>query len=309
MSLISRRRLGALTALAGLGVVAAGCSTGNPLGTASSTASSTASGAALVIGSQQYYSNEIIAELYAQALESVGFQVTRQYQIGQREIYLPELEAGKIDVIPEYSGNLLQYYDKSATATDADQIATALAQALPTGLRALTAAAASDQDSYTVTKAFADQYGLAAIGDLTKAPPPLKIAANSEFATRPYGPDGVKQVYGVDLQLVPVEDSGGPLTLRALTDGTVQIADLYTADPSIAKNGLVILSDPKNLILPQNVTPIVSTKVNTSAAAAIEAVNGQLSVADLQQLNARSVDEQAKSADIASAWLKSKGLV
>ena len=309
MSLISRRRLGALTALAGLGVVAAGCSTGNPLGTASSTASSTASGAALVIGSQQYSSNEIIAELYAQALESVGFQVTRQYQIGQREIYLPELEAGKIDVIPEYSGNLLQYYDKSATATDADQIATALAQALPTGLRALTAAAASDQDSYTVTKAFADQYGLAAIGDLTKAPQPLKIAANSEFATRPYGPDGVKQVYGVDLQLVPVEDSGGPLTLRALTDGTVQIADLYTADPSIAKNGLVILSDPKNLILPQNVTPIVSTKVNTSAAAAIEAVNGQLSVADLQQLNARSVDEQAKSADIASAWLKSKGLV
>ena len=309
MSLISRRRLGALTALAGLGVVAAGCSTGNPLGTASSTASSTASGAALVIGSQQYYSNEIIAELYAQALESVGFQVTRQYQIGQREIYLPELEAGKIDVIPEYSGNLLQYYDKSATATDADQIATALAQALPTGLRALTAAAASDQDSYTVTTAFADQYGLAAIGDLTKAPQPLKIAANSEFATRPYGPDGVKQVYGVDLQLVPVEDSGGPLTLRALTDGTVQIADLYTADPSIAKNGLVILSDPKNLILPQNVTPIVSTKVNTSAAAAIEAVNGQLSVADLQQLNARSVDEQAKSADIASAWLKSKGLV
>ena len=262
-----------------------------------------------MIGSQQYSSNEIIAELYAQALESVGFQVTRQYQIGQREIYLPELEAGKIDVIPEYSGNLLQYYDKSATATDADQIATALAQALPTGLRALTAAAASDQDSYTVTKAFADQYGLAAIGDLTKAPQPLKIAANSEFATRPYGPDGVKQVYGVDLQLVPVEDSGGPLTLRALTDGTVQIADLYTADPSIAKNGLVILSDPKNLILPQNVTPIVSTKVNTSAAAAIEAVNGQLSVADLQQLNARSVDEQAKSADIASAWLKSKGLV
>jgi osmoprotectant transport system substrate-binding protein len=234
------------------------------LGTASSTASSTASGAALVIGSQQYYSNEIIAELYAQALESVGFTVTRQYQIGQREIYLPELEAGKIDVIPEYSGNLLQYYDKSATATDAGQIATALAQALPTGLRALTAAAASDQDSYTVTKAFADQYGLAAIGDLTKAPQPLKIAANSEFATRPYGPDGVKQAYGVDLQLVPVEDSGGPLTLRALTDGTVQIADLYTADPSIAKNGLVILSDPKNLILPQNVTPIVSTKVDAS---------------------------------------------
>ncbi|RXW31793.1 ABC transporter substrate-binding protein [Propioniciclava flava] len=309
MSPISRRRLGALTALAGLGVVAAGCSTGNPLAPSSAPATGKGSGATVVIGSQQYYSNEIIAELYAQALEASGFTVTRQYQIGQREIYLPELEAGKIDVIPEYSGNLLQYYDKKATATDAAQIATALGQALPKGLRALTAAAASDQDSYTVTKALADQYGLAAIADLTKAPQPVKIAANSEFATRPYGPAGVKTAYGVDLQLVPVEDSGGPLTLRALTDGTVQVADLYTADPSIAKNNLVILSDPKNLILPQNVTPIVSAKVDAKAAAAIEAVNSQLSVADLQQLNARSVDEQAKSADIASAWLKSKGLV
>jgi hypothetical protein len=44
---------------------------------------------------------------------------------------------------------------------------------------------------------------------------------------------------------VPVEDSGGPLTLRALTDGTVQVADLYTADPAIAKNGFVDLEDPE----------------------------------------------------------------
>ena len=311
MSPISRRRLGALAALSGLGAIAAGCSSSNPLGTSTPAAPGTAGSAAagtLVVGSQQYYSNEIVAELYAQMLEASGFTVTRQYQIGQREIYLPELESGKIDVIPEYSGNLMQYYDKGATATDPAQIVETINKSLPQGLRALKPAEASDQDSYTVTKAFADQYGLVSIGDLAKAPQPLKLAANSEFATRPYGPEGAKAAYGVTIELVPVEDSGGPLTLRALTDGTVQIADLYTADPSIAKNNLVILQDPKHLILPQNITPVVSEKVDDKAAAAIDKVDAQLTVKDLQELNAQSVDKQAKSAEIASAWLKEKGL-
>lgn len=313
MSAISRRRLGALVGLGGLAVLT-GCSTSDPLQTPAAPAASGApatgaatGGGTLVVGSQQYYSNEIIAELYAQALEKAGYTVTRQYQIGQREVYLKELESGKVDVLPEYSGNLLQYYDKATTATDA-AIAAALPTKLPQGLRALEAAAASDQDSVTVTRQFADTHGLKAIGDLTKAPQPLKIAANSEFATRPYGPKGLKEAYGIDVTLVPVEDSGGPLTAKALKDGTVQLADLYTADPTIAKEGFVILDDPKHLILPQNVTPLVTAKVDAKAAAAIEAVNAKLSVAALQALNAQSVAEQKKSADIAKAWLAEQGL-
>lgn len=306
MSPISRRRLAALAAVGGFGILT-GCASDDPLGT-SSAATGGGSSTSLVVGSQQYYSNEIIAELYAQMLEAAGYQVTRQYQIGQREIYLPELEAGKIDVIPEYGGNLMQYYDKQAAVTDPTEITATLARVLPAGLRALKAAAASDQDSYTVTPAFAQQHGLTSIADLTKAPQPLKLAANSEFASRPYGPAGVQRSYGVVIELLPVEDSGGPLTLRALTDGTVQVADLYTSDPAIAKNNLVILTDPKHLILPQNVTPVVSKKVDDKAAEAIGAVNAKLLVADLQALNAQSVDEQAKSSDIAAAWLKAKGL-
>lgn len=306
MSAISRRRLVGLAALGGVGVLA-GCSTSNPLQSAAP-GTSPGGGGTLVVGSQQYYSNEIVAELYAQALEKAGFTVTRQFQIGQREVYLPELEASKVDVIPEYTGNLLQYYDKEAKVTDAASVTEALAQALPSGLRVLKAAEASDQDSYTVTRAFADEHGLASIADLAKAPQPVKLAANSEFATRPYGPAGAKEAYGVDIELVPVEDSGGPLTVRALKDGTVSVADLYTADPTIAKEGFVILDDPKAMILPQNVVPLVSQKVDATAAAAIEAVNAKLSVAELQKLNARSVDEQARSADIAKDWLAAQGL-
>ncbi|MGA4670146.1 ABC transporter substrate-binding protein [Propionibacteriaceae bacterium Y1923] len=290
--------------LAGLAVLA-GCSSSDPL---SSDPSSSGPAGALVVGSQAYYSNEIIAELYAQSLEKLGLSVTRQYNIGQREVYLPEIQSGKIDVFPEYNGNLLQYLDKESTAADTASIQAALTAALGDGLRVLDPADASDQDSYTVTRAFADQHGLVSIADLTKVGGTIKIAANSEFSARPYGPAGLKETYGVDAEVVPVEDSGGPLTVKALLDGDVQVADIYTADPVIAKEDLVVLEDPQNLILPQNVVPVVSSKVDEAAAEAIAKVNAALSATELQKLNARSVDEKLGSDQVARDWLAEQGL-
>lgn len=313
----------ALTRIALLAAAAAlaltGCASSNPLGSDSPAASpssapsgpseSSAPKSTLVVGSQAYYSNEIIAELYSQALEHAGYTVDRQFQIGQREAYLPELTAGKIDVFPEYSGNLLQYLDKDTTATSGEEVLAALPAALPQGLRPLTASAATDQDSYNVTKEFAAEHQLASLEDLAKVSGPIKVAANSEFATRPYGPPGLKKFYGIDVEVVPVEDSGGPLTVKALLDGTVQAADIYSADPSIAANGFVTLSDPKNMILPQNVVPIVSAKVDDTAAAAIDAVDAKLTAAELSALNQRSVSEQAAAKVIAKDWLTAQGLL
>ena len=261
-----------------------------------------------MIGSQQYYSNEIIAELYAQALESRGWTIERSYQIGQREIYLPELASGRIDLVPEYLGNLLQYYDKEATAKTPQQITAALRDKVPAGLMVLEPAAASDQDSYNVTAATAQKHGLKSIADLKKLGS-VKVAGNSELTKRPYGPAGLKSVYGVDATVLPVEDSGGPLTVKALVDGKVQVADIYSADPSIKARELVTLADPENLVLPQNVVPVVSPRVGADAGSVITLVNSRLTTDELVQLNAQSVAEQKSSAVIAKAWLAKEGIV
>lgn len=307
----TRRSALALAAVAALALT--GCGSSDPLGdgdAAPGSPAGTAGGAGdtLVIGSQQYYSNEIIAELYAQALEAEGHTVQREYQIGQREVYLPEVESGAIDVMPEYSGNLLQYYDAEATATSPEDVHAALAEVLPEGLRPLEPAEATDQDSYNVTREFAEEHSLTSLADLQDVDGPLRVAANSEFETRPYGPEGLQEVYGVDVTVVPVEDSGGPLTVKALVDGDVQLADIYSADPAIETEGLVTLEDPENLILPQNVTPVVSDAVDEEAAAVIEEVNAQLTAEELIGLNRQSVEEQASSADIAEEWLAEQGL-
>lgn len=289
----------------------AACSSSDPVGSSAPEppASTAAATDAIVVGSQQYYSNEIIAELYAQALEAEGYAVDRQYQIGQREVYLPEMEAGRIDLLPEYNGNLLQYYVADAATGSPDEVTAALAEALPAGLRALDHSEATDQDSYTVTQATADEFGLVTIADLAKLPQPISIAANSEFATRPYGIPGLAEVYGVQATLVPIEDSGSALTVKALIDGQVQVADIYTASPAIKTNNLVSLSDPEALILPQNVVPVVSDAVDDAAAAVINKVTAALTMADLIALNERSVTEQLPSAQLASDWLGEKGLV
>ena len=283
------------------------------------------SGGPIIIGSQQYYSNEIIAELYAQMMEKTGLTVTREYQIGQREVYLPELEAGKIHVIPEYGGNLLEYYNKtsasgsptaattaataSRTAGDTASIQDTLLRTLPHSLTVLNPAEATDQDSLTVTKATAQAHSLTSIGDLASLGRSVTIAANSEFTTRPYGPKGLKAVYGVDASVTPVEDSGGPLTVKALTDGTVDVADIYSSDPAIGAKDLVILSDPQMLILPQNVTPLVSASLPAIAATAINRVSALLTPDELRSLNQRSTGEKLSSKTIATDWLTSKKLL
>ena len=297
-----KRSLMTLAAAAASTLVLAACGSAQSFDGGSSPSST------IVVGSQDYYSNEIIAEVYAQALENAGYTVDRQMRIGQREVYMPEIEAGSIDVFPEYTGNLLQYLDSNATARSADEVYTALTGALPQGLRALDQAPATDQDSYVVTAEFAQEHSLASIGDLAGAGP-VTLGGNSELAPRPYGPAGLSQTYGVTVAFTPIEDSGGPLTVKALRDGDIQLANIYSSDPALADGTVTVLQDPKGLFLASHVVPLASARVDDAAAAVINRVSGALEPSDLVEMNRASTREQKSASTIARDWLASKGLV
>jgi osmoprotectant transport system substrate-binding protein len=282
------------------------CSTTDPL---TETTQSIGDGAPIVVGSQDYYSNEIVAELYAQALESKGYPVDRQFRIGQREVCLPEIESGTIDLFPEYSGPLLQYWQPETTARRAQDVYTALEHVLPQGLRVLEQSRATDQDAYAVTRPFAQEWDLTSIADLSRVTVPLTIGGNSEGETRPNGPNGLKNSYGVDVTFTPIEDGGGPLTVASLKDGAIQLAIVYTADPSISKNDLVILDDPAGLFLASHVVPLASEKIDDRAAAVINEVSAALTPEALIGLNARSVDEQLPADRVAGDWLSAHHLI
>jgi osmoprotectant transport system substrate-binding protein len=285
-------------------IVLTGCSTSDPLNTAG-----TNSKEAFVVGSQDYYSNEIIAETYAQALEAAGYPVERQLRIGQREAYLPEIEAGQIDLFPEYTGPALQHWQPETTARLADAVYAQLQEAVPENLRVLDQSPATDQDAYVVTREFADRWDLTTIADLAKVNEPLTLGGNSEGETRPNGPRGLKDKYGVDVAFTPIEDGGGPLTVKALQDNDVQLAIIYTADPSIQKNDLVVLQDPEGLFLASNVVPVASDDINAEAATLINKISSAMTAEELVALNTRSVDEKLPAATIAKDWLTAKSLI
>ncbi|MCK2023268.1 ABC transporter substrate-binding protein [Microbacterium sp. kSW2-24] len=300
-----KRSVLAVGLVAAAALTLSACGGSNPLDEPSDSAGS-GSGDTIVVGSQAYYSNEIIAEIYAQALSNAGFDVETQLNIGQRDAYMPEVESGAINVFPEYTGSLLEYLSKDGVdVTSPDDVYAALQDALPDSLTALDFAEASDQDTYTVLKSFADEYGITSIADLSKAPSPVTIGAAPEFEQRPYSPSAAKDVYGVDLQF----SATGPSTLESLLAGEIQVADIYTADPAFETEDIVALEDPENLIISSNVVPIVSSDIADEVSDVLNEVSAKLTAEELVSLNVLSTVDQQSSKDIAKKWLEDQGLI
>ncbi|WP_341954510.1 ABC transporter substrate-binding protein [Salinibacterium sp. TMP30] len=294
-------RLALGAAVVGAALALSGCASGDPLATGSGDENT--NNETIVVGSQAYYSNEIIAEIYAQALENAGFDVERQFQIGQRDAYLPALESGEVDVFPEYTGNLLQFYSPDTTATASEDVYAELADALPEGLTVLDQASATDQDSYNVTADFASANSLVTLADLAGLSD-LKLGGNAELEERPYGPAGLQDVYGATVSFTATGDT----TVDALVAGTINIANVYSADPRIQTENLVSLTDPEGLFLASNVVPLVNADIADSIADVINAVSAKLTPEGLVALNVQSTVDKMSSDDIASAWLSENGL-
>jgi osmoprotectant transport system substrate-binding protein len=297
----NKGRLAVGAAAVGAALALSGCASGDPLDTGTGDAS--ANSETIVVGSQAYYSNEIIAEIYAQALENAGFEVERQFQIGQRDAYLTAIESGEVDLFPEYTGNLLQFYSPDTTATTADDVYVELADALPEGLTVLDQASATDQDSYNVTADFASANSLVSLSDLAGVSD-LKLGGNAELEERPYGPAGLQDAYGATVTFTATGDT----TVDALVAGTINIANVYSADPRIQTENLVTLTDPEGLFLASNVVPLVNADIAASIADVINAVSAKLTPEGLVALNVHSTVDKMSSDDIARAWLSENGL-
>lgn len=301
---LSRRTgLAMLTGLS-LALVTA-CGSGDPLAQPDQGGSDTGT---IVVGSQAYYSNAIIAEVYAQALENAGYTVQRQFQIGQRDAYLQAMESGEVDVLPEYTGNLLQFYAPDTAARGPEDVAAALPEVLPDGLAVLDYAEAQDADSYNVTAEFSKKNDITSLADLSEYDGTITIGGNAELKSRPYGPKGLKEFYGVDVKFVAIGDSGGPLTKDAIRDGTITMGDIYTADPALASGDFVTLDDPKNMILAQNVIPLVNADLSEELAEVLNPISAALTTEELIQMNAASVEDKKDAATIAENWLSDQDL-
>ncbi|WP_253811554.1 ABC transporter substrate-binding protein [Nocardia amikacinitolerans] len=270
-------------------------------------------GEGLIVGSANFPESETVAHVYAEVLRINGFQVDTRLNIGSREAYIPALRQCAISVIPEYTGNLLQYLDKDSTATSAADVEAALAGVLGDQLATAAPAPGEDSDAVVVTKATAERWNLRTIADLAAHSAEVKFGAPAEFQERQGGLPGLKENYGLDIaanNFVPIADGGGPATVRALLEGQVTAANIFTTSPAIAENDLVVLEDPKHNFPAQNVIPLFnSAKKSDKAVAALNAVSAKLTTEELIELNeAVSGSSKTEPATAAKAWVAAQGL-
>jgi osmoprotectant transport system substrate-binding protein len=302
-----RSQLVVVCALA-LGLLLAACGSSNPLG------GGPISGdlKSITVGSADFPESKIIAEIYAQSLEANGFTVKRQFGIGSRETYIPAVKDHSIDLVPEYTGNLLQYFDPKTAVTTPEAVELALHRVLPGDLSLLTPSPASDTDTVAVSQETAQKWNLKTIADLAPHSAEVKFGAPSEFLNRAEGIPGLKAKYGLDVSpnnFVAISDGGGPATVRALVDGTVTAADIFSTSPAIPQNNLVVLEDPKNNFLAANVVPLVSSqKMSDQLKTVLDAVSAKLTTQGLIDLNtAVSGNAGIDPEDAARKWVQDNG--
>jgi osmoprotectant transport system substrate-binding protein len=262
----------------------------------------------VVVGSANFPESETVADIYAAALRANGFTVRTHLDIGSREAYIPALRGGSIDLIPDYSGNLLQYLRPGAPQTAAAEVTTALRDALGAGLALAAPAPGEDSDAVVVTPATAQRWQLREIGDLAPHSAEVTLGASAEFQDRPDGLPGLERHYGLDISpsdFVPIADGGGPATVRALTSGRITAADLFTTAPAIRADRLVVLADPKHNFAAQQVVPVFNAaKRSGRLIAVLDAVSARLTTDGLVALN-ESVSGPSKTEpeDAAAHWL------
>ena len=298
------------TAIAGMAVLGlAGCGGGgNQLGDNNAGSSPAPSKVtSITVGSADFSESQLLAEIYGQALAAKGIDVKKKPNIGNRETYMAAIKDGSVDLVPEYTGASLAYFDKNSTETDPQKAYDALKKALTPGLEILEMSPATDEDTIVVTKQTADKYGLKSIGDLKGKN--LVAGGSSEFKVRTAGLKGMKEKYDVDFKDYKTLDAGGPLSIKALADNTIQVTDLFTTQAVIKDKGWVQLEDPEHILPPNNIVPLIRTDHKSDdVAATLNAVDAKLTTDALTDLVKR-IDVGKESADaVAKDWLSKNPL-
>jgi osmoprotectant transport system substrate-binding protein len=271
-------------------------------------------GAVITVGSFDFPESVLLAHIYGDVLKAEGFPVRVLPGLGSRELVDPALLSGLIQLVPEYAGSALQFNSLGRQSATSDVMATskALTQLMADqGVVAGRPAAAQNTNAIVVRAATGARYGLRSIADLARVAPRLTFGGPPECPGRAYCLPGLRQSYGLRFKSFIPLDAGGPLTLQALQAGDIDVALLFSTDPSISARHLVVLADDRRLQPAENITPLVSRDVvaryGAGLVAALNAVSARLDTLTLRALDARVEIHGQDPGQVADSWLRAQG--
>ena len=264
------------------------------------------------VGGFNFAESELLAEMYAQVIESTGTPVVRLGPIGPREIVAPALEQGLVDIVPEYLGTALRRAGSSTPDPDPESALANLVRLLePVGLTALEAAAAENKNVFAITSELAAQKGLSALSDLAPFASEMRIGGPPECADRPLCVVGLEEVYGLRFAEF-VSQSDNRFTAEALRRAEIDVGVMFSTDSALVTFDLFVLDDDRALQPAENIVPVLRIDAldrwGSGVVDALNALADRLTTRELRILNVR-VDNEESIEAVARDWLTTQRLL
>lgn len=271
---------------------------------------------AITIASFDFPESELLAEIYAQALEAKGFRIIRALDLGPRELVEPALERGLVEFVPEYLGTALQFLhpqSKQVSGT-VDVTRQKLTEAFRgRGVDVLASAEAEDANALAVTAQTSARYSLSTISDLVPIAGRLVLGGPPECPSRPLCLAGLESKYRLKFKRFEPLDASGPLTAAELASGQIDVAVLFTTDGDIPARGFVLLQDDRGLQPAENVTPVarheVVARYGQLFTDVVDGVSAKLTTQALREMNRLMSVGSKTPRRVALEWLRARGLL
>ena len=320
-------RTARVLALGMTAMLIAACSGGGGASTAPTSAAATTPPAATTapategpkepirIGSDNFYESKLVGEIYAQVLEKAGYTVERKFGLGSRQERIPVMDAGQIDLVPEYAGSGLGFYDATKITSDGQANADALQAAVASkGITVLAIAPGTDTNAFAVRQDTATELSLVNMSDLAAHQDDLKWGLPSDCDTNPLCA-GALETYGIKYppkQRTPLGACDVPMA-TALQGGAIDVAEFCSTQPAIAQFGFVVLVDDKGTQPAENLVPLVRddylAKVDAEAfKALLDAASAKITTEALTTMGVEVAVEQKDVEEVAKSFLEANGL-
>jgi osmoprotectant transport system substrate-binding protein len=292
------RALGAMLIGLTLVVATAGPSSANPTGGGGSKGS-------LTMGSKNLPGAQVLGQVYGQALQKDRYDISYKENLGATEVVFAALESGDLDLYPEYLNTVVQFLGGTG-GSDVNQVKAELDSLLQgRGIVATTPAPAVDVNGFYVLKKTADRYKLKTVSDLKRVANRLTFGAPPECEQRPLClGDTSQQKYGLQFKEVKKLDVGGPVTVKALRDGDIQVAILFTGSSVIPKDA-VLLKDDQGLQGADNPLVLVrQDKYTPELGQAIDKVSAKITTKQYRKMTLAVQNDKEDPADVAKSFVK-----
>jgi osmoprotectant transport system substrate-binding protein len=286
-----------------------------PASEAASAPASAAAKANIRIGSDNFYESKLVGEIYAQVLEKAGYTVERKFGLGSRQERIPTMDAGQVDLVPEYVGSGLGFYDKTKISGEGQANADALQAAVKSkGLTVLGISPGQDTNAFAVRGDTATSMSLAKMSDLVAHQADLKWGLPSDCDTNPLCAGALKD-YGLTYppaKRTALDACSVPMA-QALQGKAIDVAEFCSTQPAIAQFGFTVLEDDKKTQPAENLAPIVRddylAKVDATAfKAVLDGASAKITTEELTKMGVEVDVNHKDVSEVAKAFITAQGL-